>query len=172
MLCAKFGWNWPCGSGKKIFKFPKCMYFRYFIIIFLWEMAGTFILINLNPLHPGMLRARFSRNWPWLVLEKKILKFHKCTFAISKLSPLGKGQGPSFYQTYIPFSYVWLNCAKFGRNWSSGSGEQNENVTTTTMTTTTDNRQILIRKADCPSTIKCQHKKIIHCFKQNQYLLT
>ena len=32
------------------------------------------------------------------VLEK-IFKFRQCIFAISKLSPLGKGLGPSFQQT-------------------------------------------------------------------------
>ena len=34
-----------------------------------------------------------------VVLEKKIFKFWQCIFAISQLSPLGKGQGPSFEQT-------------------------------------------------------------------------
>ena len=36
-----------------------------------------------------------------VVLEKKILKFCQCIFAISQLSPLGKGRGPSFEQTWI-----------------------------------------------------------------------
>ena len=31
-----------------------------------------------------------------LVLEKKIFKFRQCIFAISKLSLLEKGRGPSF----------------------------------------------------------------------------
>ena len=31
-----------------------------------------------------------------VVLEKKNFKFLKCIFSISKLSPLGKGRGPSF----------------------------------------------------------------------------
>ena len=26
MLCAKFGWNWPSGSGEEIFKFHQCIF--------------------------------------------------------------------------------------------------------------------------------------------------
>ena len=36
-----------------------------------------------------------------VVLEKKIFKVHQCIFAISLLSPVGKGHGPSFEQTGI-----------------------------------------------------------------------
>ena len=39
-----------------------------------------------------------------MVLENKIFKFRQCNFAISKLSPLGKGRGPSFEQTCITFT--------------------------------------------------------------------
>ena len=40
------------------------MYFHYFIIISPWKGAGPFILTNLNPLHPGILCAKFGWNWP------------------------------------------------------------------------------------------------------------
>ena len=39
----------------------------------------------------------------WVVLERKILKFRQCIFAILLLSFLGKGNGPSIEQTWIPF---------------------------------------------------------------------
>ena len=39
-----------------------------------------------------------------VVLEKKIFKFHPCIFTISLVSPLGEGWGPSFEQTWIPFT--------------------------------------------------------------------
>ena len=39
-----------------------------------------------------------------VVLEKKIFKFCQCIFAILLLSPLRKGRGPSFEQTWIPFT--------------------------------------------------------------------
>ena len=63
MLCAKIGWNWLIGSGEENFLIMS-MYFRYFVIISLWKRAGPFIWTNLNPLHPGILCAKFSWNWP------------------------------------------------------------------------------------------------------------
>ena len=56
-----------------------------------------------------------------VVLEKKIFKFCQCIFAISQLSPLGKGRGPSFEQTWT--LHPRMLCAKFGWNWPSGSGK-------------------------------------------------
>ena len=43
-----------------------------------------------------------------MVLEKKILKFHQCIFAISSFSPLGKGWGLSFDYTWIPIIQKWF----------------------------------------------------------------
>ena len=43
------------------------------------------------------------------VLAKKIFKICQCIFAISCLSPLGKGCGPSLEQTWIPFTQGWLS---------------------------------------------------------------
>ena len=113
-----------------------------------------------------------------VVLKKKIFKVRQCIFAISLLSPLRKGRGPIFEQTWILITQnavcqVWLKlalwflrgrflrfvnvfsifpydlplekgvalpwtnlnlhhprllCAKFGWNWPSGSGEEDENV--------------------------------------------
>ena len=39
------------------------MYFRFFVMISPWKRAGHFIWINLNPLHPRMLCAKFGWNW-------------------------------------------------------------------------------------------------------------
>ena len=36
----------------------------------------------------------------------------------------GKGYGHSFEQTWIPFTIGFLICARFGRNWSSGYGDE------------------------------------------------
>ena len=62
MLCAKFGWHWPSGSGEEDFLISS-MYFRYFVIISPWERVGPFIWTNLNPLHQRMLCAKFGWNW-------------------------------------------------------------------------------------------------------------
>ena len=39
MLCAKFGWNWPSGSGEEDFLISS-MYFHYFVIISPWKRVG------------------------------------------------------------------------------------------------------------------------------------
>ena len=39
-----------------------------------------------------------------MALKKQIFKFRPCFFAISKLSPLGKGCGPTFEQNWFPFT--------------------------------------------------------------------
>ena len=51
------------GSGQEDFLIST-MYFRYFVIIFPWKSAGSFIWTNLNPLYPRMLCAKFVWNWP------------------------------------------------------------------------------------------------------------
>ena len=49
-----------------------------------------------------MCDAKFVEIGP-VVLEK-IFSFHQCILAISLLSPLGKGCGPSFEQIWIPIT--------------------------------------------------------------------
>ena len=39
-----------------------------------------------------------------VVLEEKIFKYFQYNFTCSLLFPLGKGRGPSFQQTWIPFT--------------------------------------------------------------------
>ena len=48
---------------KKIF-FILAMYFHYFPIISPLKRVGPFNPTNLNPLHPGILCAKFGSNWP------------------------------------------------------------------------------------------------------------
>ena len=69
ILCALFGWNWHCGSGKEDFKISSS-YFLHFVIISHWKRAWLFIWTNLNSLWIGLV-----------VLERKILYFVN-TFSI------------------------------------------------------------------------------------------
>ena len=39
-----------------------------------------------------------------VVLARKLFHFRWCIFAFSLLTPVGKGQGPSFYQNWFPFT--------------------------------------------------------------------
>ena len=59
MLCAKFGWNWPSGSGGQDFKILS-MYFRSFVIISPWKRARPFIWIAITQ----KCCAKFGWNWP------------------------------------------------------------------------------------------------------------
>ena len=46
----KFRQNWPSSSAEEDFLILS-MYFRYFVIISPWKIAGSFIWTNLNSLH-------------------------------------------------------------------------------------------------------------------------
>ena len=55
---------------RRILKFVKWMYFRYFVIISPWKGAGPFIWTNLNLLYQSMLRVNFGWNYGPVVFEK------------------------------------------------------------------------------------------------------
>ena len=60
---------------------------------------GMFVSCDiLGPLHQRIVCVSLVEIGP-VVLEKKILKFCHCIFAISLLYPLGKECGPSLRQT-------------------------------------------------------------------------
>ena len=59
--------------------FISSIYFSLFHNFFPFEKGGVLDLNKLNPLHPGMLCAKFG----WNCLEKKIFKIHQCIFTIS-----------------------------------------------------------------------------------------
>ena len=71
MLCNKFGWNWPSGSGDVFFSF---IYSCYFVSIFLWKRMWTSFEKNLNTLDPRMLFAKFGWNSPGGSWENKNMK--------------------------------------------------------------------------------------------------
>ena len=75
--CAKFGWNWPSGSGEDFL--ISSMYFCYFVIIYPWKRAGPFIRRNLNPLHPRMHCAKFEIGPVFLEKKSKIGKVYRRT---------------------------------------------------------------------------------------------
>ena len=121
MLCAKFGWIWLSGSGEADF-YILSMYGRFFVIIFPWKKLGPFIWTKLNPLHPGMLCAKFGWNWLSGSGEEDflILSMYFCFFVI--ISPW-KRSGP-FILTNLNLLHPRMHIDKFGWNWSSDSGEE------------------------------------------------
>ena len=62
MICVKFGWNWPSGSGEEFLNLS--MYFRNFVIISHWKKERIFIWTNLNTIHLRMINAKFGWIWP------------------------------------------------------------------------------------------------------------
>ena len=82
----------------------------YFVNIFLllnnyppWKKGGALLLNKLDSHHPRMLCAKFGWNWRNGLGEEDFwfLFMYFCDFVIIFL---GKGRGPSFEQTWIPFS--------------------------------------------------------------------
>ena len=93
ILCAKFGWNWLSGHlEKKIFNF--WILFCYFIITYPWKSTWPFLYLSSS----WMLFIKFG--WNWQRLDFQILSVYVRFFFIH-VSPLGKGWGLSFEQTWI-----------------------------------------------------------------------
>ena len=83
----------------------------------LMRIEGFFFRTNFNPLHQRMHCGRIGWYWPIGsgIEDFSILSMY---FSISFLSPLGKGRGASFGQTWIPSAKdalcnVWLKLAQW-----------------------------------------------------------
>ena len=65
MLCVKFGWSLPSGSGEEDF-YISSIYFCYLVFCnyLPLEREGPFVWTNLNLLYPRMHCAKFGWNWP------------------------------------------------------------------------------------------------------------
>ena len=78
------------------------MFFCYFVIISPWKgwipwFEQPWIFFIKGSFVPSLVDIGLE------VLEKKIFKSCQCTYTFLQLSPLGKENGPSFEQTWIPF---------------------------------------------------------------------
>ena len=115
--------------------------------------------INFDKLKSPWPRDTFCQVWlkfaQWF-WRRTILNFVNVFLLFRYHLPLEKGGTLHLKLTWIPFSYVWLvpSLVEIGPVVL-----EKKSLQQMTMTTTTDNRHILIRKAHCPSTIKCQHKR-------------
>ena len=114
----------PVVLEKKILNFVNIfLLFRNYLPL---ENGGPFIWINLNPLHLRMLCAKFGWNWSSGSGEEDF-KFSSMYFCYFLIIPPWKRAGP-FIKTKLNPLHPRMLCAKFGWNWSSGSGEKDENV--------------------------------------------
>ena len=102
----------------------------------------------------------------WLKLaqwfrKKYIFVLRQCIFAISLLSLLENGQSSWFIWTNLNPIHPRMLCLKCGRNWPSGSGEDNENVKNYRQWQTTDK----FRSGDTQLSLRLRWaKKHMHLF--------
>ena len=125
MLCAKFGWNWLSNSGGEYF-FNFVNVFSLFHYYLPLEKGAALHLKKLESHSPKDTLCQV-----WLNLAQWFLR-RKC-FLISSMyfhyfviiSPL-KMAAP-FIWTNLNLLHQRMLCAKFGWNWPSGTGEEDEN---------------------------------------------
>ena len=110
--------TWFSGSvvmEMKIFFFYLFSLYRYYLPL---ETGGT---LHLKRLESPSSKNAFVPSGFW----EDFLKFGQCFFAILLSSFLGKG---SFICTNVNIIEPRMLCAKFGSNWPSWSGDEDENV--------------------------------------------
>ena len=137
MLCAKFGWNWPCGSGEEDFLISS----MYFLITTLHLEKGR--ALHFNKLESSSPKNALCQVWLKLAQWFKILKFFQYILVIFNYLPVEKGG--ALHLNKLDYSSPKDALCKFG--WNGRVVLEKKIFMTKTMTTT-DNRQIFfIRKA-------------------------
>ena len=116
MICTKFAWNWPNGSGEKDFKFLT-MYIPYFVIIFPWKRVGPFIWTNLNSLHPRKLCVKVGWNWPHGSGEKHFWNFANVCSLLHCYKCISPWVGGALHLNKFEFLSTKDAYTKFGWNW-------------------------------------------------------
>ena len=102
MLCAKFGWNWPSGSWEEDFKLHQCISNIWWLSPLGNRHDPSFVQTQI-PFIKGCFVPSLVEIGQ-VVLERKIFMFSSI-YTILLLSPLGKRWGPSFEQSWIPFTW-------------------------------------------------------------------
>ena len=112
-LCAKFGWNWPSGSGEDDF-FNFVYVFSLFRNYPLLGKNWPFIWTNLNSLQPMMHCAKFGWNRSSGSGEENFLILSMYFRYFEIISPLERAVSV-IWTNYNPL-YPRMLCAKFGWN--------------------------------------------------------
>ena len=115
MFCVKFGQDWPCGSDRILKD----------VNVFLYAVTVP----PLGKIHrhkfllPNKTLCQVWLNLAQVFLEEKLdfFKSCQCVFIMLLLSPLDKGYGPLFKQTWIRLGMLYV---KFGLNCLSNSEEK------------------------------------------------
>ena len=106
LLNAKFGWNWHKGYAEEDFEISS-IYFCYFVIITPWKR-------DIPPHSTRMLCSMFGWNWPSDSWDKDF-QISSMYFRYFVNISSGKRRGPSFEETFVPFTDGWF--VLFGWNW-------------------------------------------------------
>ena len=122
MHCAKFGWNWPSGSGKEDFFFYFVNVFSLFCNYLSLEKDRSLHLNKLKSPCEKMFCAKFSWNWPSGSGEEDFLISSMFFRYFVIISPW-KRAWPFIWTNLNPL-HPEIHCAKFGWNRPSGSGEE------------------------------------------------
>ena len=101
-ICTKFDWIWPAGSEENILK-----HLSVFLLSHYYLPLEKGYPLHLNKLgsppgSPRMICAKSGKIGP-VVLKKRIFKWPHPIFTFLWLSPLWRGPGPLFEQTWILF---------------------------------------------------------------------
>jgi hypothetical protein len=103
MICTKFYWNWPAGSGEDFFQYKHIEI--WFSLLWHLPTPGDHGLYKLESTlyQKAKIHVNMSSSGS-VVLEKKIFKWPHPIFAFLWLSLLWMGPGPWFEQFWIPFT--------------------------------------------------------------------
>ena len=107
------------------------MYFCKFIIISHRKRPWPFIWTNMNPRHS-------KAGWYLPSGSGEDFKISSTYFRYFNFISFWKETRPFIWRNLNPL-HLRMLCAKFGWNWSNGSGEEDNNVKTTLTTDNNDN---------------------------------
>ena len=126
MLCAKFGWNWPCDSGEGFF-FISSLYFHSFVIIPFGKSCGPSFEKTWIPLTHGCFVPSMVEIGP-MILEKVFLSssLYCHSFVFCYYLPLENGV--VLHLNKLKSLHSMMLCTTFDWNEPSGSGEVEKNV--------------------------------------------
>jgi hypothetical protein len=121
IICTKFDWFWPAGSGEEdSYKFS--VYFYSFTIISPWKRAIPFLWKKINSHHPRIICAKSGSNLPngFGGEDFQMTPYHFYIFVI--ISPL-KRTWP-FIWTNLDSIHPRIICIKIDWFWPVGSEKE------------------------------------------------
>ena len=119
MICAKFGWNWP---RRRFFLICQCIFAKLSNYLPL-EKGRTLLLNKFEFPSPkdDLCQVWICWNWPSGTREEDFKNSSMYFRYFLIISPWKKVE--PFIWTNLNPLHPRMLCAKFGWNWSSGSGE-------------------------------------------------